>query len=51
MPLLEDTYLPGAITLFDLSTLELLEMTISYTPAMGEVHYSFRPRALPGYPN
>ena len=35
MPPLEDTYLPGAMTLFDLSTLESLVMTISHTPVIG----------------
>ena len=39
LPPLEDAYLPGTITLFDFSTLELLEMTISHIPVMGKVHY------------
>ena len=46
MPPLEDAYLPGAMTLFDLSTLELLEMTISHTPAMGKVHYCLQAWSL-----
>ena len=36
---LEDAYMPGAMILLDLTTLESLEMTISNTLAMGEVHY------------
>ena len=36
---LEDKNLPGAMILFDLCGLESLEMTISHTLAMGEVHY------------
>ena len=39
LPALEGAYLLGAPALFDLSTLELLEITVSNTPAMGEVHY------------
>ena len=39
---LEDAYLPGAMTLLDVSALESLEMTISHTPAMGKVHYCFQ---------
>ena len=39
MPPSEDAHWPGAMTLLDLSVLELLEMTISHTQAMGEVHY------------
>ena len=46
MSLLEDAYLPEATTLFDLSTLESLEMTISHTPAMGEVHDCLQAQSL-----
>ena len=43
---LEDAYLPGATTLFDLSALESLEMIISHTPAMGEVYYCLQAWSL-----
>ena len=46
MPPLEDTYLPRAMTSFDLSTLELLKMTISHTPVTGEVHYCLQAQSL-----
>ena len=47
MPPLEDAYMPGAITLFDLSTtLELLEMTTSHTPVTGKVHYCLQAWSL-----
>ena len=46
MPPLEDAYLPGATTLFGLSTLESLEMTISHIPATGKVHYCFQAQSL-----
>ena len=39
LPALEGAYLPGALTLFDFSTLESPEMTVSNTPAKDEVHY------------
>ena len=39
LPAIEGAYLPGTTTLFDLSTLELLEMTISHTPVVAKVHY------------
>ena len=43
---LEDEYQPGAMILLDLSTLELVEMTISHTPATGEVHYHLQARSF-----
>ena len=46
MPPLEDAYLPGTMTLFDLSTLQSLEMTISHTPVMGKIHYSLQAQSL-----
>ena len=46
LPALEGAYLPGAPTLFDLSTLQLLEMIVSHTPAMGEVHYRLEAQNL-----
>ena len=46
LPGIESAYLPRAPSLFNLSTLELLEMTtcrpemtVSHTPAMGKIHY------------
>ena len=39
LPSIESTYLPVASSLFDLSTLESLEMTVSDTPVMDKVHY------------
>ena len=39
LPAIERVYLLVAPSLFDLSTLELLEMTVSHTPVMGKVHF------------
>ena len=39
LPAIQRAYLPVAPSLFDLSTLDLLEMTVSHTPAVGKVHY------------
>ena len=46
IPPIEDAYLLGAPTLFDLSTLELLGMTISHTQATDEVHYHLQAWSL-----
>ena len=45
-PPLVDAYLLGAPALLDLSSLESLEMTISHTLAMGEVHYYLQAQSL-----
>ena len=42
LPDIEGAYLPRVLALFDLSTLESLEMTVSHAPAMGEVHYHLK---------
>ena len=46
MPPLEDTHLSQAMTLLDLSALELLEMSILHTPAKGEVHYHLQAQSF-----
>ena len=49
LPALEGAYLLWAPVLFDLLTLDSLEMTISHTPAVGKVHYHFRLGAWLGW--
>ena len=46
LPVLDDAYLPEAPTLFDLSILEALEMSISHTPVMGKTHYCLQSQSL-----
>ena len=47
---MEDSYPPGATTLFDLLALESLEMTISHTPVTGKFHYHLQAWNLTRYP-
>ena len=46
IPPLEDAYLQGGPILFDLFTLESLEMMISYSPVTGKVHYCLQAQSL-----
>ena len=50
LPALEGAYLLGTPALFDLSTIEAPEVTISHTQVMGESIITFRLRAWLGNP-